>query len=119
MPARKDMIERYLDGRLLTLDEIELDKSPTWIEKIHVQMGGKPPAKAVSYGNNPELLDKHRVLAITKSDMLDDELTEALRQELPKDKLSDGTLMPCLFISSVAGKGIQQLKDTLWKALNS
>ena len=57
MPARKDMIERYLDGRLLTLDEIELDKSPTWLEKIHIQMGGKPPSKAVSYGNNPELLD--------------------------------------------------------------
>jgi hypothetical protein len=57
LPARKDMTERYLDGRLLTLDEIELDKSPTWLEKIHIQMGGKPPAKSLSYGGNPELLD--------------------------------------------------------------
>jgi hypothetical protein len=57
MPARKDMIERYLDGRLLTLDEIELDKNPTWLEQIHIQMGGKPPVKSLSYGGNPELLD--------------------------------------------------------------
>jgi hypothetical protein len=57
LPARKDMIDRYLEGRLLTLDEIELDKSPTWLEKVYAQMGGKPPAKGMSYGGNPELLD--------------------------------------------------------------
>ncbi|MEW6451987.1 MAG: hypothetical protein AB1490_15130 [Pseudomonadota bacterium] len=57
LPARKELIDRYLDGKLLTLDELELDKSPTWLEKIHIQMGGKPPAKEISYGGNPELLD--------------------------------------------------------------
>ena len=57
LPARQALIERYLDGKLLTLDEIELDKSPTWLEKIHIQMGGKPPTKEISYGGNPELLD--------------------------------------------------------------
>jgi hypothetical protein len=57
LPARQALIERYLDGKLLTLDEIELDKSPTWLEKIQIQMGGKPTAKEISYGGNPELLD--------------------------------------------------------------
>ena len=57
LPARQALIERYLDGKLLTLDEIELDKSPTWLEKIRIQMGGKPPTKEISYGGNPELLD--------------------------------------------------------------
>lgn len=61
---------------------------------------------------NPELMDKGRVLAITKSDMLDDELTEALRAELP-----DG--VPTVFISSVTGQGLQELKDLLWHEVNS
>ena len=60
---------------------------------------------------NPELLDKGRVLAITKSDMLDDELREALAEELPEG-------VPALFISSVAMQGITELKDLLWKELN-
>ncbi|MCQ2375017.1 MAG: GTPase ObgE [Salinivirgaceae bacterium] len=60
---------------------------------------------------NPELLDKQRVLAITKSDMLDDELQEALEKTVPTD-------LPHVFISSVAHKGIDQLKDLLWKAIN-
>jgi len=60
---------------------------------------------------NPELLDKRRVLAVTKSDMLDDELEEALSEELPEG-------LPCIFISSVANKGITELKDILWKELN-
>lgn len=68
--------------------------------------------------HNPELLDKQRVLAITKSDMLDDELMTALKKELPKDKLNDGSAMKCLFISSVSGYGIQELKDQLWNILN-
>ncbi len=59
---------------------------------------------------NPELLDKNRVLAITKSDMLDDELKEALSQDLPA--------IPHLFISSVAHQGIQELKDLLWHELH-
>lgn len=60
---------------------------------------------------NPELLDKRRVLAITKSDMLDEELIEALSHELP-----EGT--PYVFISSITGLGIVELKDLLWKELN-
>jgi GTP-binding protein len=60
---------------------------------------------------NPELLDKTRVLAITKADLLDEELTEELKRELPKD-------LSTVFISSVTQKGISQLKDLLWKNLN-
>lgn len=61
--------------------------------------------------HNPELLDKQRLLAISKSDMLDDELKEEIIKELPKD-------IPHLFISSVAQLGLQELKDQLWKMLN-
>ena len=60
---------------------------------------------------NPELLDKRRVLAVTKCDMLDDELTTALKKTLPAD-------VPCVMISSVARTGLEQLKDLLWKAIN-
>ena len=60
---------------------------------------------------NPELLDKRRVLAITKSDMLDEELIEALSQDLPEG-------IPYVFISSITGLGIIELKDLLWKELN-
>ena len=60
---------------------------------------------------NPELLDKKRILAITKSDMLDDELKEALQQELPKG-------IPAVFISSIANQGIMELKDLIWKSLH-
>ncbi len=68
--------------------------------------------------HNPDLLDKRRAIAITKSDMLDEELTEAMKKELPDDKMNDGKKVPCIFISSVSGKGIVQLKDLLWDALN-
>ena len=68
--------------------------------------------------HNPELLDKRRVLAITKCDMLDDELTKALKKEIPKDVMEDGMKVPVLFISSVAGKGMAALKDQLWKMMN-
>ncbi len=60
---------------------------------------------------NPEMLDKQRLLAITKCDMLDDELIDEMRQELP-----DG--VPTVFISAVAGKGLEELKDMLWAMLN-
>jgi GTP-binding protein len=61
---------------------------------------------------NPEMLDKHRVLAITKCDLLDEELIEMLRETLPDD-------LPVVFISSVTGYGIPELKDVLWRELNS
>ncbi len=63
---------------------------------------------------NPELIDKHRIIAISKSDMLDDELIEEIKIILDKD-----INVPYLFISSVAQKGIQELKDMLWKQLNN
>jgi GTPase len=64
---------------------------------------------------NPELLDKKRMLAITKCDMLDDELIEELRKEISPKLPTDIQLV---FISSVTGKNIQQLKDKLWEMIN-
>ena len=61
---------------------------------------------------NPELLDKQRLLAVTKCDMLDDELMQEMRAHVP-----DG--LPTLFISSVSGLHIAELKDRLWEVLNS
>ena len=60
---------------------------------------------------NPELIDKKRALAITKSDLLDEELMEALRAGLPD--------IPSVLISSITQMGITELKDLLWKELNS
>jgi len=59
---------------------------------------------------NPELLDKRRVMAISKSDMLDEELMNEIRNDLPD--------IPRVFISSLSGLGIVQLKDMIWKVLN-
>lgn len=59
---------------------------------------------------NPELLDKERILAITKCDIIDDELEREIKKHLPKK-------IKHVFISSVNGKGLDQLKDELWKAL--
>lgn len=61
---------------------------------------------------NPEMLNKHRALAVTKCDMLDEELIDMLRETLPDD-------LPVVFISSVTGQGIQELKDLLWRELNA
>jgi len=63
---------------------------------------------------NPELIDKQRLVAISKSDMLDEELMGEMRKELEKD-LKD---VPFMFISSVAQLGISDLKDRLWAMLN-
>ena len=60
---------------------------------------------------NPEMLDKQRILAITKCDMLDEELIEMLEPTLPEN-------VPHVFISSITGMGIQELKDMLWTELN-
>ena len=68
---------------------------------------------------NPEMLDKHRVLAVTKCDLLDDELCDMLREELASALSSDGEEVKVVFISSVTGKGIDELKDILWTELNS
>ena len=95
---------------------------------------------------NPEMLDKHRVLAVTKCDLLDEELMEMLREELstlhpipeqssPTRSLSPSTLhpipeqssptrslsptIPIVFISAVTGFGLEELKDVLWRELNA
>ena len=60
---------------------------------------------------NPELLHKNRVLGISKSDLLDDELKELLKVELPKD-------LTTVFFSSVTQNNLTVLKDILWKAIN-
>jgi hypothetical protein len=57
VPARRAMVDQYLAGKLPTLDAIELDRSPTLLEKVRLQFGGKPRVPAISYGHNPELLD--------------------------------------------------------------
>lgn len=62
---------------------------------------------------NPEMLDKERIIAVSKSDMLDDELKSELKMELDNE-----LPIPYLFISSVAQQGLTQLKDMLWKMLN-
>jgi len=61
---------------------------------------------------NPDLLDKHHVLAISKCDLLDDELMDMLRATLPSN-------LPTVFISAVTGLGLDELKDVLWRELNS
>jgi len=60
---------------------------------------------------NPELVDKQRILAVTKCDILDDELTAAIKNELPKG-------IETVFISSVTGLGINELKDLIWTEIN-
>lgn len=61
---------------------------------------------------NPDLLDKQRILAVSKSDMLDEELKREIKAHLPRK-------VPALFISSVTGEGIKELKDLIWKTLNT
>jgi GTP-binding protein len=61
---------------------------------------------------NSELLDKNRVLAITKSDLLDEELAVEISKELPEN-------IEYVFISSVTNNGIDQLKDLLWQSINN
>ncbi len=65
---------------------------------------------------NPDMFDKHRVLAITKCDMIDEELATMLREEIVKQ--IDEPL-PIVFISAVAQQGLNELKDILWEELNS
>ena len=61
---------------------------------------------------NPELLDKQRILAVTKCDMLDEDMQKQLKRHLPKG-------IECIFISAVSGQNIQELKDAIFRKLNS
>lgn len=96
---------RHIERNSVLLFLIPAD-SPDIVAKYHILLN-----ELKEY--NPELLDKDRLIAISKADMLDDELTEAIRQEVAAG-LGD---TPFLFISSVSGKGIQQLKDKLWEMI--
>ena len=60
---------------------------------------------------NPELMDKDRILAITKCDLVDDDTIKEIKKHLPKK-------VPHVFISSVANQGINELKDLIWLTLN-
>jgi len=57
LPARRGMIDAYLTGHLPTIDSIELDKSPTLMEKVKMHLGIRPKKPEISFGQNPELLD--------------------------------------------------------------
>lgn len=94
---------RHIERNLLLLFMVPADADD--IKKEYEILLGE----LVKY--NPDLQDKSRVLAITKSDMLDEELIEALSEDLPEG-------VPHVFISSVTGMGITELKDLLWKELN-
>ena len=61
---------------------------------------------------NPEILDKQRILAVTKCDLIDEELISLLRQDLPED-------LPVVFISAATGMGLEELKNVIWRELNS
>lgn len=61
---------------------------------------------------NPELLDKERVLAVTKCDLIDKQIEKEIEPSLPKG-------IPHVFISSVSGEGLKELKDLLWSSLQS
>lgn len=60
---------------------------------------------------NPELLSKKRILAISKADIIDEELMAEMEKSMPKG-------IPCIFISSITGYGLERLKDMLWTAIN-
>lgn len=61
---------------------------------------------------NPEILDKHRILAVTKCDLIDEELISLLKEDLPAD-------VPVVFISAATGMGLDELKNIIWRELNS
>ena len=95
---------RHIERNSVLLFMVPADTDRTIEEEYNILLN-----ELKSY--NPEMLAKPRLLAVTKSDMLDEELEEEMKAQLPKD-------IPYIFISSVAGKNITQLKDMLWKAIN-
>ncbi|WP_164108181.1 MULTISPECIES: GTPase ObgE [Sphingobacterium] len=95
---------RHIERNSVLLFMVPADTDRTIEEEYNILLN-----ELTSY--NDELLVKPRLLAITKSDMLDEELEEEMKAQLPKD-------VPYIFISSVANKNILPLKDMLWKAIN-
>ena len=95
---------RHIERNSVLLFMVPADTSRTVKEEYHILL-----RELQEY--NPELIHKPRVLAVTKSDMLDKELQDEMKKELPEG-------VPSIFISSVAQKGIDALKDLLWKEIN-
>ena len=95
---------RHIERNSVLLFMVPADTDRTIAEEYEILLN-----ELTAY--NPEMLAKPRLLAITKSDMLDDELEAEIEAQTPAG-------IPHIFISSVAGKNIVQLKDMLWKAIN-
>ncbi|MBL1408508.1 GTPase ObgE [Sphingobacterium faecale] len=96
---------RHIERNSVLLFMVPADTDRTIAEEYNILLN-----ELTSY--NEELLMKPRLLAVTKSDMLDDELEAEMALQVPKD-------IPYIFISSVANKNILPLKDMLWKVINS
>lgn len=96
---------RHIERNSVLLFMIPADTDRTFQEEYDILLG-----ELTAY--NPELIDKPRLLAITKGDMLDEELEAEMTKTLPKG-------IESIFISSVVGKNVQQLKDMIWKAINA
>ena len=95
---------RHIERNSVLLFMIPADTTRSYKEEYRILLN-----ELTEY--NPELAHKPRILAVTKADMLDAELQEAISQELPEG-------IPALFISSVAQKNIDELKDILWREIN-
>lgn len=95
---------RHIERNSVLLFLVPADTNRTIIEEYEI-------LKKELNNYNPELMQKPHVLAVTKCDMLDEELTLELKKQLPN--------IPSVFISSVAQKGISELKDILWKAIHT
>lgn len=95
---------RHIERNSVLLFMVSADTSRTITEEYEI-------LKKELTEYNPELMQKPHILAITKSDLLDDELAAEMKQDLPP--------IPHIFISSVAQKGITELKDLIWRAINS
>lgn len=96
---------RHIERNSVLLFMVPADTDRTIAEEYHILL-----KELTAY--NPELMDKPKLLAITKSDMLDEELENEMKAQVPDD-------IPYIFISSISGKNILQLKDMIWKAINS
>lgn len=96
---------RHIERNAVLLMMVPADTSRTIKEEYEILL-----AELEAY--NPELMQKPRLIAITKSDLLDAELQSEMKAQLPQD-------IPSIFISSIANKGLTELKDMIWKAINS
>lgn len=95
---------RHIERNSVLLFMVPADTSRTILEEYEI-------LKNELREFNPELMQKPHLLAVTKSDMLDEELKAEMEKELPQ--------IPHIFISSVAQQGLVELKDMLWKAINA